>query len=161
MAGAIAVLTPFQLKTSAPLEVTGESPAILDAILLEAAKEDMTEFGRPRWLLRIVEALGDTVPPETGTCYEDDGYFAEFEYRREPTTFLPEHPSRGGANNGKRQGTECNADALREFLVEHESGAGNLPVAGPTGGGVREDVDGSDVPALRGDAGGPDPGGSS
>ena len=158
----IAVLHPrSQLKHIVPTQVPAkDSQAIVAAILLEAAKSDMTELEAGEMLLRMVEELAATVPREQWHFLKPvTAYFAEFEYRREPTTFLRSTRAKEGSNNGKRQGTECNADALREFLAEHESGAGNLPVAGPTGGGVREEVNGSDLPALRGDAGGPDTGG--
>lgn len=43
--------------------------------------------------------------------------------------------ARGGASNGKRRGTEGNANALRGFLAELEAEGGYIAVTGETGAG--------------------------
>jgi hypothetical protein len=67
--------------------------------------------------------------------------------------------ARGGASNGKRRGTEGNANALRGFLAELEAEGGYIAVTGETGAGDGDgEGDSADAPAARGSAGGPDQG---
>jgi hypothetical protein len=151
MAVRIAVAHPRNvLKHVGPLEVpTVQLQAIVAALLLEAGKGDISEPEAGDYLLNCVHELQAVVPRYQWHFLPPvPVYFAEFEYRRDPTTFLR---ARAGASNGKRRGTEGNADALREFLAGQRDGDGcDSELAADAVRGVREGDDTGDVPALHG-----------
>ena len=113
----IAVLHPrSQLKHIVPTQVPAkDSQAIVAAILLEAAKSDMKELEAGEMLLRMVEELAATVPREQWHFLKPvTAYFAEFEYRREPTTFLR-------STRAKEAQTMANDKALNATQTLYES----------------------------------------
>lgn len=137
----IAVAYPKnRLKNLGPLEVyPADKPAIIDAILLEAGKGDVTPAEAAEMLLRMVEGLGDTVPREQWHMLPRmTSYFAEFEYRKDPETFKRKTSARGGARNGKSN----NEDAFRGLLPEPIAPTSDSTVFAPPGGyaGARDDA---------------------
>jgi hypothetical protein len=118
MATRIAVAHPRNmLKHITALEVpTRDLKAIVAAILLEAAKRDMSQLEAGETLLRMVQELQAVVPREQWQFLAPvDRYFAEFEYRGDPMRFVRSTSAKGGASNVKRRGTEGNDDLVQRL----------------------------------------------
>ena len=92
-------------------------PAILDAILLEAAMRHAARWAAGEPLQIVVNRLGGT-PHRASKAHllkpvANGEVTSEFEYRRDPINVQSTQPRRKRRSNGPRRCTEGNADAVR------------------------------------------------
>lgn len=138
-----------------------DTVAILDAMQDEAQQTGTTMAEAGRMMLSLLDAWDDIPREKWQFVAAIPRFYKQGDYRLEPQQLPGFAPKEGKKPHGKRRGKEGNAGALQEFLAGSDTaGEGDSALAGDVGGGVGEDSQPVDVPAVRGGAVGPDAGGT-
>jgi 5-methylcytosine-specific restriction endonuclease McrA len=131
--------------------------AILDAMADDAQrrKEPMADVGRA--MLLHLDAWDEVPQDRWQFVAAIPKFYNSGDYRLQPKDLPGITSAKEGASNGRRKGAIGNSEVFQGILAEARARAtdrGDSPVAGSTGGGLRQDSDSEDGEALHRGAGG-------